>query len=364
LPSEKSFILALHFGKTDALDRMRHLNYNHLLYFWSVVREGGVAAAARSLHVTPQTISGQIKLLEDQLGGALFEKQGRRLAPTDLGKLTYGYADEIFSRGLELASVLRGALPRGLRSVTIGVSDVVPKLVTWRVLAPLLEAGADGARPFRVVCHEGSLDSLLADLAVHRLDLVLSASPAPAESGLKVFNHLLGESELAFFAAPRLAARLRTPFPQCLERAPLLMPTDRSASRRALESWFEARGITPTIVGEFDDSALIKTLGQHGVGVFVAPVAIAPELTQEKGVREIGRAPELRARFYAISTERRIKHPAVAMISTVARNALFNVMPGVMPGATPVSMTGMATGAEAPATPAAPSPRRPARPAR
>jgi LysR family transcriptional activator of nhaA len=334
---------------------MRHLNYNHLLYFWSVVREGGVAAAATSLHVTPQTISGQIKLLEEQLGGALFEKQGRRLAPTDLGRLTFGYADEIFSRGLELASVLRGALPRGRRSVTIGVSDVVPKLVTWRVLAPLLEPGPDEARPFRVICHEGALDALLADLAAHRLDLVLSAGPAPHESGLKVFNHLLGESELAFFAAPKLAARLRAPFPQCLDRAPMLMPTDRAASRRMVETWLESIGITPTIVGEFDDSALIKTLGQHGVGVFVAPVAIAAELTREQGVREIGRAAELRARFYAISTERRIKHPAVAMITTVARNALFNAVPMAAP----------AVGAEPTLrSPAAPSPRRPARPAR
>lgn len=314
---------------------MRHPNYHHLLYFWAAVREGGVAAAAQSLHVTPQTVSGQIKLLEEQLGGPLFEKQGRRLAPTELGRLTFGYADEIFPRGLELASVLRGALPRGRRSVTIGVSDAVPKLVTWRVLAPLLQpqdpaAGAadrsprDDAGAFRVVCHEGSLDALLADLASHRLDLVLSTSAAPPDAGLKVFSHLLGESELAFFAAAPLAARLAAGFPDSLDRAPMLMPTDRSASRRVLDSWFESVGLTPTIVGEFDDSALIKTLAQHGVGVFVAPAAIAGEITEQHGVREIGRLGDLRAKFYAITTERRIKHPAVAMLTTVARNDLFS----------------------------------------
>lgn len=328
---------------------MRHPNYNHLLYFWAVVREGGVGAAAQSLHVTPQTISGQIKLLEEQLGGQLFEKQGRRLVPTELGRLTYGYADEIFPRGLELASVLRGALPRGRRSVTIGVSDAVPKLVTWRVIAPLLQPPGGPSKEespsFRVVCHEGSLDALLADLAAHRLDLVLSTSAAPADAGLKVFSHLLGESELAFFSAPSLAARLAGAFPGNLERAPMLMPTDRSASRRVLDAWFETVGVTPTVVGEFDDSALIKTLGQHGVGLFVAPVAIAPEITAQFGVREIGRLGELRARFYAITTERRIKHPAVAALSTAARNDLFS----------PEAFRGP--------TRSVPSVRRPARPA-
>ncbi len=312
---------------------MRHPNYNHLLYFWAVVRAGGVAAAAQSLHVTPQTISGQIKLLEEQLGGPLFERQGRRLVPTELGRLAFGYADEIFPRGLELASVLRGALPRGRRSVTVGVSDAVPKLVAFRVLAPLLPtpstaarsgAATEGPGPFRLICHEGSLDALLADLAAHRLDLVLSTSAAPADARLRVFSHLLGESELAFFAAPPLARRLAAAFPQSLDGAPMLMPTDRSASRRVLDGWLEAAGITPTIVGEFDDSALIKTLGQHGVGAFVAPAAIAAEIAAQQGVREIGRLGDLRARFYAITTERRIRHPAVAMLTAAARNDLFS----------------------------------------
>ena len=299
---------------------MRHLNYNHLLYFWTVMREGGIAPAAASLHVTPQTISGQIKLLEQQLGGALFEKQGRRLVATDLGRLADSYAEEIFPRGLELASVLRGAVPRGRRSVTVGVPDGVPKLVTYRVLAPLLS----GAAPFRVICHEGTLEALLADLAAHRLDIVLSSSAVPANSNVRAFSHLLGESDLAFFATSPLAERLRSGFPQSLDRARFLLPSERSASRRLLDAWFEKHGITPQIVGEFDDSALIKTFGQQGVGVFVAPTAVEHEVTHGTSVAVIGRTSDLRARFYAITTERRIKHPAVVAITEAARSDLFS----------------------------------------
>lgn len=308
---------------------MRHLNYNHLLYFWTVVREGGIAPAARALHVTPQTISGQIKLLEEQLQGALFEKQGRRLVPTDLGRLAYGYAEEIFTRGLELASALRGAVPRGRRSVTVGVSDAVPKLVAWRVLAPLLE----GDHAFRVVCHEGGFEALLADLASHRLDLVLSSSPLPPDSGFRAFSHLLGESELGFFATPALAAQLRKGFPESLNNAPLLAPTDRSPNRRVLDAWLEEHDLAPRIVGEFDDSALIKTCGQQGLGVFAAPLAIEQEVLRQFAVARIGRAAGLIARFYAISTERRIKHPAVAAVTRQARDRLFG--PHAEPAAHP-----------------------------
>lgn len=300
---------------------MRHLNYTHLLYFWSVVREGGVAAAAAALHITPQTVSGQVKLLEDQLQGALFEKQGRRLVPTELGRIAYAYADEIFPKGLELASVLRGARTRGSRQVAIGVADAVPKLVTWRVLEPLLSG--DGR--FHVICHEAPLPALLADLAAHRLDLVLATSAVPSDSSIKAFSHLLGESELGFFAAKPLAARLRRNFPHSLHDAPVLVPTDRSVNRRVLDAWFERCGITPRIVGELDDSALVKTFAQHGVGVFAAPLAIEAEIIRQYGVVRVGRIDGLKARFFAISTERRIKHPAVAIITEAARTELFQV---------------------------------------
>ncbi|MEY3464566.1 MAG: transcriptional activator NhaR [Steroidobacteraceae bacterium] len=298
---------------------MRHLNYNHLLYFWTVVREGGIGPAAAALHLTPQTVSGQIKLLEDQLQGALFEKQGRRLVPTELGRLAYDYAQEIFPRGLELASLLRGARSHGRRSVTIGVSDAVPKLVTWRMLAPLVA----GDSAFKLVCHEGALADLLTDLAAHKLDLVLSTSALPADSGIKAFSHLLGESTLGFFAAPTLAKKLRRNFPHSLQGAPLLAPTDRSAGRRVLDAWLEARGVSPSIVGEFDDSALIKTFAQQGLGACVAPLAIAKEIEHQYGIAPIGTATDLVARFYAISTERKIRHPAVAAITMGARSALF-----------------------------------------
>ncbi|MEY4357845.1 MAG: transcriptional activator NhaR [Pseudomonadota bacterium] len=298
---------------------MRHLNYNHLLYFWTVVREGGIAPAAAALHVTPQTVSGQIKLLEDQLQGALFEKQGRRLAPTELGRLAFDYAQEIFPRGLELAALLRGARGRGRRPVLIGISDAVPKLLTWRMLSPLLGE----QEHFRIVCHEGPLEALLADLAAHRLDLVLSTSGVPAESGIKAFSHLLGESELGFFATGALARKLRRGFPRSLDGAPVLLPTDRSAARRILDGWFEAQGMQPDVVGEFDDSALIKTFAQQGLGAFAAPIAIERELVTQFELAPIGRVAELVARYYVISTERRIKHPAVAMITERARAALF-----------------------------------------
>lgn len=302
---------------------MRHLNYTHLLYFWTVVREGGVAQAAAALHITPQTVSGQIKLLEDQLQGALLERQGRRLVPTELGRIAHAYAEDIFPKGLELASVLRGARTRGSRAVAIGVADAVPKLVTFRVLEPLLTG--DGR--FHVTCHEAPLPALMADLAAHRLDLVLATSAAPTDTPIKAFSHLLGESEIGFFATKSLAAKLQPGFPQSLTDAPLLLPTDRSANRRVLESWFERQGVTPRIVGELDDSALLKTFAQHGVGAFAAPLAIEAEILRQYDVVSFGRIAEPKARFYAISTERRIKHPAVAIITAAARTELFSSEP-------------------------------------
>lgn len=307
---------------------MRHPNYNHLLYFWAVVHEGGIAQAAEALHVTPQTISGQIRLLTQELEGTLFEKKGRRLVPTDLGRVVYEYADEIFSRGQELASVMRGASPLERRNFAIGISDVVPRLVAWRVLAPLMLRD----QPYRISCRAGTLDSLVAELAAHRLDMVLSTSALPADAGIRVFNHLLGESDLAFFAAPKLARKLTREFPESLHLAPMLLPTPGSANRRVIDSWFAQTGITPTVVGEFDDSALLKTAGQGGVGVFPAPVAIEDEIVRQFQVRVIGRTSGMRARFYAISTERRIRHPAVVEITERARADLFRAPAGSRPG--------------------------------
>ena len=299
---------------------MKHLNYTHLLYFWMVVREGGVVAAARSLNLTPQTISGQLKLLENQLQGALLEKQGRRLVPTELGRIAYTYAEEIFARGLELASVLRGARTVGRPPVSIGIADAVPKLLSWRILEPLLRADP----PFQLVCHEAPLAGLLADLAAHRLDLVLSTNALPADSGVKAYSHLLGESELGLFGIASLARKLRRGFPQSIDGAPMLLPTEKSPNRRSLEGWFEAQQIRPSIAAELDDSALVKTFAQQGVGVFAAPLAIEREIVHAYGVQRIGKVEGLKARFYVLSTEPRIKHPAVAIIREQAQVGLFN----------------------------------------
>ena len=298
---------------------MKHPNYNHLLYFWTVVRDGGVARAAASLHITPQTISGQIKLLEAELAGRLLEKKGRRVVPTELGLRVYEYADEIFARGQDLIRVLQGLTPHIQRTVTIGVSDVVPNLVAWRVIAPLMR----GDNPFRVVCHTGSLDTLVTDLAAHRLDLVLSTSALTASSGFRGYSHLLGECEISFFASPRMAASLRRNFPGSLDQMPFLLPTGRSPNRHILDAWFMEHGITPKVIGEFDDSGLLKTFGQAGLGVFAAPAAIEREVVRQCKVRVIGKADGARAKFYALSMERKIRHPAVVQIMTGARGTLF-----------------------------------------
>ncbi|MCC7199302.1 MAG: transcriptional activator NhaR [Gammaproteobacteria bacterium] len=298
---------------------MKNLNYTHLHYFWTVIREGGIAPAARALHLTPQTVSGQIKLLEAQLGCPLFAKQGRRLVPTEAGQLAFGYAEEIFAKGLEMLGSLHGHRPAGMRPLTIGIADGVPKLVTWKVAEPLLS----GPDPFRVICHEGSLRSLLADLAGHRVDLVLSTSTIPPDAPVKAYSHLLGQSEIGFFAPQPLARRLRKGFPASLHGAPLLMPGARSASRRMLEDWLHRNGVTPRVVGEFDDSALLKTFAQHGAGAFAAPLAIEDEIVRQFRVTRVGDATGIVARFYAISTERRIKHPGVAIITERARSDLF-----------------------------------------
>jgi LysR family transcriptional regulator, transcriptional activator of nhaA len=298
---------------------MRHPNYNHLLYFWAVVREGGVAKAATSLNITPQTVSGQLRLLEEAAGAPLLERVGRKLVPTELGRVAFDYAEEIFARGQELQRVLKGATPRGPRTLSVGVSDAVPKLVTYRIIKPHLEAGLIA----RLVCEEGPIEVLLGGLAANKFDLVLSTSAVGPGASVKAYNHLLGESALTFFAAPSLAKKLTKPFPQNLSGAPWLMPTERSAARRSLDAWLGRERIEPKVIGEFDDSALIKTFAQGGAGIFVSPSAIEKEIVEEYGVVAIGRTEALSARYYAITAERRIRHPAVVAITERAREELF-----------------------------------------
>jgi len=294
------------------------INYKHLHYFWAVAKRGGVARASEHLHLTPQTISGQISLLEDNLGEALFNKVGRNLELTDAGRLVLSYADEIFSLGGELEDTVRN-LPTG-RPLTfrVGIAEVVPKTIAYRLLAPALELPDN----VRIICKENNLDNLLAELALHRVDMVLADSPIPSSLDIRGFNHSLGKCGISFLAVAELADNLVGDFPHSLNGAPLLLPSDISRVQPRLLRWLDGLHIHPHIIGEFDDSALMKAFGQAGAGVFVAPTAIADEIVKQYRVRTVGSTDAVREHFYAISVERKISHPAVAAITETAREWL------------------------------------------
>lgn len=295
------------------------INYKHLHYFWVVAKEGGIARASERLHLTPQTISGQLSLLEENLGEALFNRVGRNLELTEIGRLALSYADEIFVLGGELEEVVRN-LPSGRPMVfKVGVADVVPKSIAYRLLAPALEL----PESVRIVCRENSIESLLAELALHRLDLVIADSPIPHGVNVRGFNHQLGECGTSFFAAPKLANTLSKDFPENLNGAPMLLPGETTVTHSRLLNWFDNQHIHPRIVGEFDDSALMKAFGHAGTGIFIAPTPISNEVEKQYGVTVIGKTEEVREQFYAISVERRISHPAVAAITETAREWLF-----------------------------------------
>lgn len=296
------------------------MNYKHLHYFWRVAKAGGVVRAAEELHLTPQTVSGQIQLLEESLGTPLFAKVGRNLELTDAGRLAMGYAEEIFSLGSELEESLR-LYPEGGRPLDfrVGVADAVPKSIAYRLLAPAMQL----AESVRITCREWKLDSLLSELAVHRLDLVLADAPIPPTVDVRAYNHRLGDSCVSFFAARTLAPQLRGPFPDCLQGAPLLLPGEDAAIRPRLMRWLKERGISPRIVGEFDDGALMKAFGQAGAGVFVGPRVLDDEIGEQFTAVKLGQADEVREEFFAISVERRLSHPCVLAISKAARDSLF-----------------------------------------
>lgn len=298
---------------------MRTINYNHLYYFWTVAKEGGVARAAELLHLTPQTISGQLRLLESQLGAKLFTRSGRKLLLTDTGRLAFNYADDMFRLGAEMKETLEGRRRGQPVNFSVGIVDVVPKAIAYRLLEPALHM----PEPVHIVCREGKLDALLADVAEHRLDMVLADSPIGASATINAFNHLLGECGITFFAAHKLAARYRRRFPQSLREAPVLMPAVNTALRGALNQWLDQQDIRPHIVGEFEDSALMNAFGQAGVGVFIAPSVIEREVTRQYDVTVVGRTEQVRERFYAISAERRLRHPAIVAVSNAARGELF-----------------------------------------
>jgi LysR family transcriptional activator of nhaA len=291
------------------------INYKHLHYFWVAAKQGGIARASERLHLTPQTISGQISMLEEQLGENLFKKAGRNLELTETGRLVLSYADEIFSLGGELEDAVRNLPSTRSLVFKVGVADVVPKTIAYRLLAPALAL----PDPVRIVCKENSLDSLLGELALHQVDLVIADGPIPTGLNVRGFNHSLGESGVSFLAAPVLAKTLRGEFPGCLGGAPLLLPSSINTLQARLLQWLEGLHVYPRVIGEFDDSALMKSFGQAGAGVFIAPTAIVDEVAQQYGVQVIGSTDTVKEQFYAISTERRISNPAVAAITATAR---------------------------------------------
>jgi LysR family transcriptional regulator, transcriptional activator of nhaA len=294
------------------------LNYHHLLYFWTVARIGSVSRASAELRLTQATVSAQLKSLEQSLGEKLFRKSGRHLVLTDTGKVVFRYAEEIFSLGQELMGTLKGRPTGSLARVTVGVTDVMPKLVVYQMIEPALKL----QDPYRIICREGTNSELLASLAVHDIDVMLSDTPIDPAINVKAFNHLLGECATILFGVPRLAAEYRSGFPRSLDGAPFLLPTSNTTARRSLDEWFESTNIRPTIVAEFEDSALLKVFGQRGLGLFVAPAVISSEVQRQYDVDIIGRLEGVTERFYAISLDRKLKHPAVVAISDAARARL------------------------------------------
>ena len=298
---------------------MEWLNYHHLLYFWSVAKEGGIAKASAKLRLAPPTISAQIHALEDSLGEKLFRRSGRNLVLTEVGLVAFRYAEEIFGLGQEMVNTMRNRpTGRPLRFV-VGIADVIPKLIAYRLLQPALQL----PQGVHLICREDNLDRLLSALALHELDLVISDAPLSPLVNVRGFNHLLGECGVTLFATPNLAKKYRRGFPQSLHGAPLLLPGEGTLIRRSLDRWLEELGIVPVVIGEFEDSALLQAFGHVGAGLFAAPQAIEREVRELYGVDVAGRIESIREQFYAISAERRLRHPAVVAISQSAQMKLF-----------------------------------------
>jgi LysR family transcriptional activator of nhaA len=298
---------------------MSTLNFKHLRYFWMVAKTGSIARAAEQLHLTPQSISGQLSDFADTLGVELFRRSGRKLELTDTGRRILSHAEEIFSTGDELLEIVRDQSRTATTTFRVGCADSVSKLIACRLVEPALGL----AEPLRMICREGRLASLLADLAVHRLDLIIADRPMPSHLSVRGYNHLLGESGMTLFGTPALAATLEGSFPLCLDGAPLLLPGEDFAIYGRLLQWLGDNHLHPRIVGEFDDSAMMQAFGQSGAGLFFAPTVIAPQVCEQHGVVALGRVDSLVEQVYAITTERRLSHPATVAISQSARRELF-----------------------------------------
>lgn len=296
------------------------INYKHLHYFWAVANEGSIAKASKMLHITPHTISGQLSMLEARMGCVLLEKEGRKLVLTESGKTALKYANEIFELGRELNGVMRGSKVGYRSDFMVGAASALPKTIVSKIIEPALSL----PEPPNLISTEGPVAALLADLVLHKLDMVISDTPASTAFGIKAFNHFLGESGLTFFAAPELRKTLAPSFPKSLHRAPILLPTEQFGIRQLFDDWVHKQKIFPDVVGQFDDSALIKSFGQRGLGVFFMPTAIANEVCENFGVQIIGQTEQVKHKFYAISAERKISHPSVLAICETARSCIFS----------------------------------------
>jgi LysR family transcriptional regulator, transcriptional activator of nhaA len=297
---------------------MEFLNYHHLRYFWVAAKEGGLTRAARKLHVSQPSICTQIQALERALGDKLLRRTPRGLTLTEAGQKVFSFAEEIFSLGEDLLSTMKQHPSARPLRVNIGIADSLPKLLTYEMLKPIFHL----SQAVQASCCEGKVPDLLAQLATYRLDVVLSDEPSPASGNLKTFNHLLGECGVSFCAEPKLAARLKRRFPASLHDAPALLPSPNSALRRSLEKWFREQRISPCLIADFDDAALVKVAATDGLGFFALPSLVASEAMTRYGVSTIGQVPECLQQFYAISAERRLTHPAVMAITAQARAVL------------------------------------------
>lgn len=298
---------------------MSWLNYHHLHYFWLVVREGGIVPAANKLRVSHPTVSTQVRKLEDGLGEALFDRSRRRMELTDVGRVVYEYAEQIFSLGAEMQNVLHGQSADRPLKLAVGVTDAMPKLIVRQLLEPALHLQT----PVRLLCRQDRTDRVLAELALGNLDVVLADTPVASGTGLRAYSHQLGECGVTFFADPKTARRLRPGFPGSLDGVPFLAPTSDYVLRRALELWFDRVGVHPEIVAEFEDSALLKVFAQDGLGVFAAPSVMTEAIEGQYGLRHVGFTEEVKERFYAITLERRLRNVAVTAICEGARDHVF-----------------------------------------
>lgn len=304
---------------------MEWMNYHHLLYFWTVVREGSISKASEKLRISSPAISAQLRSLEEHFGEKLLRRSGRNLVLTEMGRTVFSYAEDIFALGRELLDTVRNRPTGRPMRVDIGVVDVLPKLIAQWLIEPALHL----REPVRIVCREATSEQLIARLATLELDVVLSDAPINPNLKVRAFNHLLGESAVTFVAVPRLAAKCKGPFPRCLDRMPMLLPTDNTDLRRSLDQWFETNRIHPDIVGEFEDYALLRAFGQAGRGIFSVPSVFEKQLKQQDALRRVGRSNAVHSRFFAISAERKLMHPAVVAICDTARRELFDIKAGM-----------------------------------